>query len=296
MLIFFLVIIIIQIVTESLPISSSGHILLFDKICKIFGYNQVVSTWTDGIFGVLNFPFLIILIVFFLPVWWPLVSRLLQGVHKKIRTRDSYKRFFCLIVRLVMYVILALGITVGLLGLCGIFISLFSLPLDTYLAGTIVYAFGFIITMCFLFSLRFFATSSKVPETLSVKKVILLGLIQGIAILPGISRLASTYCVARWLGISPRRSWEFSFLMLFPLMVAAIMHDVLAFYTGYAQLAKYKQGLDIFFSIPVILTILCASGVSFFVLRFTNKLVLERKVWLFGFYMIIPLTILLLIA
>jgi undecaprenyl-diphosphatase len=51
----------------------------------------------------------------------------------------------------------------------------------------------------------------------------LLGVAQGLAVLPGLSRSGSTITVALWLGIRPDRAYELSMLMSLPAVTGALL-------------------------------------------------------------------------
>ncbi|HEX5098145.1 MAG TPA: undecaprenyl-diphosphate phosphatase, partial [Polyangiaceae bacterium] len=52
---------------------------------------------------------------------------------------------------------------------------------------------------------------------------LLLGVAQGLAVLPGLSRSGTTIAVALWLGVRPRRAFELSMLMSVPAILGAIV-------------------------------------------------------------------------
>ena len=118
-------------------------------------------------------------------------------------------------------------------------------------------------------------------ESLDIKKALLLGVVQGIALLPGISRFALTYVVGRFLKLSPRRSFETSFLIQFPLIIAG-------FCKGLFYLLLAPNCVSIF-GIQVIWAFLGGTVVSFGFLHFVYYLALRGKLWLFSFYMLIPI-------
>jgi len=72
--------------------------------------------------------------------------------------------------------------------------------------------------------------AEKVPVgtgSISFAKAILIGLIQAIAILPGISRSGSTIAGGLLLGIDRKRAARFSFLMVLPLIFGSMAKSIL---------------------------------------------------------------------
>jgi undecaprenyl-diphosphatase len=254
--------IITQIVTESFPVSSSSHI----KLLEIFlaqrsaaGFLLELPKYFDDF---LHGPTLIVLAVFFFHRWYGLVRHCIRWNHL----------FFGVVTRTA----LASTITV-------FFYFLFQLlPIASY----IPLGFGLLITMTLLFSLKWCQEDFYEPYTL--RKAALLGIVQGLALLPGISRLGSTYVAARWLKLSPRHAMEASFAMQVPLMIAAFIRaSVSLLRSPYVhQLLNVKVGL----------VMLSASIVAYAGLWVVMYLARVHKLWFFAWYMIIPLVAWLLIS
>jgi len=72
---------------------------------------------------------------------------------------------------------------------------------------------AFLLTGIILWSTRRLAGTREVPTT---RSAIGIGLMQALAILPGVSRSGSTVSAALWSGLTPQRAAEFSFLMAVP--------------------------------------------------------------------------------
>ncbi|MFO7180814.1 MAG: undecaprenyl-diphosphate phosphatase [Pseudomonadota bacterium] len=84
----------------------------------------------------------------------------------------------------------------------------------------------------FVVGLGFLATSVCVASTFwvrpgtrehpSIAATLLVGIAQGLAVLPGFSRSGATITSALWLGVRPDRAFELSFLMSLPAVLGAI--------------------------------------------------------------------------
>jgi undecaprenyl-diphosphatase len=61
---------------------------------------------------------------------------------------------------------------------------------------------------------------------LSIPKALLMGLAQGAAMIPGISRSGATICTGIYLNIERKQAADFSFLMLLPVIIAATLLEV----------------------------------------------------------------------
>ena len=267
-MLYFYVYIATQIVLESFPVSSSSHLVLLERYLNRYGF--AIDHRQGFFFDFLHFDLVsidvldhflhgvtaLVILVFFFPQW---------------------RIFFTHFSRYWRYV-LTIGALTALAD---------SLTLVLYLArGSLLFAcptlgIGFVITALLLFSLRF--VSDKQTGRLTWRTACVLGFVQGLALLPGISRFASTYVVARWLAFTPRRAFEVSFLIQWPLITLAFANSV-------RMLAMQSNSVHLF-SGPLFLVMVGAGIVAFWVLRFVRTLADAQRLWLFSIYMLFPLMV-----
>ena len=69
--------------------------------------------------------------------------------------------------------------------------------------------------------------SAKTIETLSTKELLIIGLAQALAVIPGVSRSGAVIISGRILGLPKVLITEFSFLLAIPTMLAATAYDLL---------------------------------------------------------------------
>jgi|SaaInlLV_10m_DNA_2_1039722.scaffolds.fasta_scaffold00173_19 undecaprenyl pyrophosphate phosphatase UppP len=259
-----------QIICEAFPISSSGHVTLLENLFRAVSFDakEALDFFAHG-------PTAIIILIFFIKSWWPVLFR----IFSHYSYRDSYKRLWKIIFKIIFFVsVSTVFITAGLFFPLKKILqnySLFKSPLFLFV--------GFVITSVSLFSLyiknRFY--SDEYCEKWDFKKAIILGFIQGTAwLIPGVSRLATTYVAGRWLKLSPRRSFQISFLIQFFLIAAA---GVKGFFD--LSVSSYSFVLhDLnFWGSVVIASVLAYAGLHFVWLAIKYK-----KIWWFGFYELIP--------
>ncbi len=198
----------VQIVGESLPLSSSGNVKVWTTLCSMLGLITLPSVpFCKNIDFLLHIPTLLILLIFFFKRW--------------IRYIPWYGCRWRQTVRVLLWV--------GLVDAMTSFFYFFR-ALHDYCEGTTLPLWiGFLITASLLYSTRR-CTIQHLPElsVFSFKKAFVFGMMQSIAVIPGISRFASTYAVGRWYGYKPADALWFSFLIQIPLLLAAI---ALASYT-----------------------------------------------------------------
>lgn len=247
----------VQVVTESFPISSSGHCALLDRFWSKF-VQAIVSLqppvpWSDRVFferfiDLLHLIPLCIIAIYFYKRWSLFVAH-------PIRT-------WRLAVRLIGYAALADVVT-----------GAFYLVRDWSFFTALPLWLGFGLTTIFLFSLLVLPEENS---RLTSVRAIGLGLFQGAALLvPGLSRFATTFFGARLLGFSSRQSLEVSFMIQWPLMLAAATRSVFFFaHTSYEA-----------FMVPMLWIVVAYSAVAaWYGFVFSARTALLGRLWVFGFY------------
>ena len=262
----FYVLVTTQIVTESLPISSSGHEILLSCLMHLLDSNLILSPLmcSDTISYFFNIPTVILVPIFFFNRWWPIVK--------------AWRRTWRIFIKIACYAWVA----------CAVTASLFLLIRSLTIRIPLWISFG--ITAVLLFSLAYAppqASHEATPGTaernkkLSVWYAIALGLVQGCAFFPGLSRLAAVYVVARWFGFNAQRAFEITWLVQWPLVVGA---------SGVSMLMLYLNPTMSYFISPTLLCIMVvAAFVSYLCLGWTYRMALAHRLHWIAMYMIIPL-------
>lgn len=253
---YFCLLVIVQIIFESFPISSSGHVQLLLCLSNFMGYSgwQQYALYSESVDYLLHGPTLIILMLYFYKRWWPLISR--------------WRSARVMIMRSALLLVCADGITV---------LSYFFLkPL---VGGRLPLWTGFFITACALGSLRLCVKKKYVFG--NIKKGLILGCAQSIALFPGISRFALTYVAARWMRIRPERSFELSMLIQCPLIMVAFIKSL------YDMSMSPLQGCSPFLG----MIIGGATVISYWCLTFVGYCIKKELIWFFSLYMVLPMII-----
>jgi undecaprenyl-diphosphatase len=263
----------VQIVLESLPVSSSGHVHLLEALFSYLGYamNDYKARWiysigdywaVDTFMHMLHGPTAIIVALFFKNRWMILVR---HPMHCR---------------RILVKIIL-------LTGCADLMTSIFFIAFKRYQLIALPLSVGFLITAVLLFSLRW-RPHLCLQASLNLKTALMLGIIQGIALLPGISRLAAVFVSASWLGFSSRKAFEITWLIQWPLIFVAAIHGFYCMICmGYGPLLS-NPGL--------LMTVGLSSLISFFLLYVVAYLAYTNRWWWFSFYMIVPLILCILLS
>ncbi|MDQ5982461.1 MAG: undecaprenyl-diphosphatase [Patescibacteria group bacterium] len=192
----------IQGLTEFIPISSSGHLV----IAQYF-----FSGASDHLFlEWINIGTLLALVVYF---WSKIV-----GITKDVFVRHNYR-----LARNILVTALPAGI-VGYLAADFIGSSAF------FGSIVVVVIMSAIVGVVMIFLEKFpKASEVKNGESLSVWRALIIGLAQTIALIPGTSRSGATIIAGRLSGLSPKEAAEYSFLASLPIMVGVtakvFLHD-----------------------------------------------------------------------
>lgn len=247
-----------QVVVEMLPISSSGHLNLMQELFKKTGFDiqqffKEKNTDIKRFYYFLHLPTFIIICYYFAPLW---LSFLFHD-----QTID---------IRPLLWVLSADMVTTLLFWYKPHFIEDFSLGA------------GFLITSGVLFATSH-CTGNKPITDWYFSDALVIGLMQAISFLPGVSRLAITCLAGCLLGFSLFDAFCLSWLLQVPLIFLAVLKSV----ASRSDRAKLWQLLNI----KTCLAIIISSLMSWMILMLVITIIQLNAWYLFGWYMILPITI-----
>jgi undecaprenyl-diphosphatase len=212
---------ILQGLTEFLPVSSSGHLVLFQHL---FGLKEA-----ELFFDVcVHMGTLMAVVVVFRREIIKIVLALLQLVslggqkEKFLQKADSDPE-------LKMALLIVIGsIPTAVLGL------LFASIADRLFSSTLITGLMLIVTGLLLWVTRTAETLAVAANSghLTKGKAFIIGIVQGLAIIPGISRSGSTISTGLLLGVDRETAARYSFLLSIPAIVGA---GLLSLKDGFSQ-------------------------------------------------------------
>jgi len=244
----FFIVIFVQIILESFPVSSSGHILLLEHFLQFFYSSTIIAASENKIVSYfLHGPTVAILTIFFWDRWTFLVKHI-ATVWK------------------IIFKIIAFVFVADLASFFWYLLFKYKVNISDFPVGV-----GFLISFVCLYSLRFLKRETY--ETLTWQKALLIGLCQGIALLPGVSRFGLTFVVGCWLGLPAKKSFEFSFAIQWPLILAGFIKSIIKLSSVDAHM---------FFNICTLLITLISSIVAFYSLHLVYMLALTNRLWIFS--------------
>ena len=257
---------VIEGITEWLPISSTGHLILAENFLKFEGLSE-------GFFDMFNVviqlgAILAVVVLYFKSIWPLKMQKSKHGGNSKIAWDKN--------ILILWAKILVACVPAAVVGL------LFDDILNEYLYNSWVVA-----TMLILVGIAFIVIENKKKNMkprvndiseLTYKDALIIGLFQLIAaIFPGTSRSGATIIGALLIGISRTVAAEYTFYLAIPVMFGASLLKILKFglsFTG-MELAVLIVGM------------LVAFLVSIFVIKFLMNYIKKHDFKVFGWYRIV---------
>lgn len=252
---------IIQGLTEFLPVSSSGHLSLFQHFTGQSGE-------ASGLFSILLHlgTLVAVCIAFWGTIWkmllafFGMIADLFKGKFS-FKTQDPDRRMVFMVI-------------VGLLPLLVFF---FVRDFYTSLAtdnDIIVEGFCFLLTAALLFMADHLVPGKKTAGSMRTRDALLVGTMQGIAPLPGLSRSGSTISAGIFAGLDREFAVAYSFILGIPAVLGANVFEVKD---------ALQAGLDI--SVPAALVgMAIAAVVGFFAIKLVRKLAKSGNFKVFTWY------------
>lgn len=199
-----LILAIVQGLTEFLPISSSGHLVLMPVL---FGWEDQGLAFDVAV----HLGTLAAVLFYFRRDLWPMTRDALGTLRGGRRTRESDLAWWVLI-----------GTVPAVI--CGL---LFADAIGTLLRSPLVIAwtmagFGLLLWLSDRFGRR-----ERDESQLGWRDALIIGLAQAVSLIPGTSRSGITITAALFLGLDRQAAARFSFLLSIPIIVAATCYELL---------------------------------------------------------------------
>jgi undecaprenyl-diphosphatase len=200
----------IQGLTEFLPISSSGHLVLGEALLG----GELDKSITFEV--VVHFGTLCSILIYYhkeikdiLSSLWDLMLNPNQ-FSNKVSTDSNIKLTGFILLSMIPALIVGLTLKETIEN---VFLNPFTVSIMLLVTGAI------------LFSTRF---REKFPNNVKASSAFVMGLAQAFAILPGISRSGATISLGLYLGIKREEVANFSFLMVIPVIAGAMLLELIA--------------------------------------------------------------------
>ena len=235
---------IIQGLTEFLPVSSSGHLLLVENI---FGISE-----GSLFFNVLvHFATLIAVVLVF---WKDVVYLVRHPFSKEMGT---------IIVACIPTVIIAL---------------LFEHFADEFAMSSFV-GFGFLVSGVIVGLTSILQRrKNAICTPIDYKKALAIGFVQGLAVLPGISRSGSTICAGLMMKTEREEAGKFSVLISIPVICGGMIFEIID---------GCRFGFGKALALPSIVGFLSAFVVALLTIKLMMKVIKSGNWWPFAVYLVL---------
>lgn len=239
---------IIQGLTEFIPVSSSGHLVI--------AQNLLLGEADHLFIQALDFGTLAALVIYFLPK--------LVDLARQVFVKRDYR---------LARNILITCIPAGLLGLIlADFIQASEVLLHPLTVAIMLALVGVLMIVVDKLPKK----SPKATGTdLSPRRALIVGLAQAFALIPGVSRSGSTIIASRIMGLSPRGAAEYSFMVSIPIMVGLVGKLLLK----PADRAYLLENLDV-----IVIANVAAFVAAMLAIHFLLKYLSRHGLALFGWY------------
>lgn len=252
---------ILQGLTEFLPVSSSGHLSLFQHFTGLDGEGAVTMTIVFHL-GTLVAVFI---------AFWEKIRNLITEAFRMLRDVFTGKfRWKSMNPerRMIMMII------VSILPLFGFYI--FKDFFEGFANDSSIMAEGFcfLYTAALLFLSMKYGNGSRSAGETTVPAALTVGVFQGIALLPGVSRSGSTISAALFTGMKREDAVEYSFILGIPVILAGA-----AVKLGEASGSEVRENL-----LPLAVGFIVSAAAGYFAIGLIKKLVANDKFHVFAWY------------
>ncbi len=201
---------IIQGLTEFLPVSSSGHLVLLQNL---FGIRE-----PELLFDIsLHIGTLIAIFIVFYREIRSILQTLLR-LPALIKSSGNLKSVFADNEEIRIFALILIGsIPTAILGI------LFHKIADQIFGAVWIVGVMLLVTGTLLWFTRQMSDEGRPLIKVSIRDALMIGLIQGMAIMPGISRSGATISMALFLGMNREVAGRYSFLLSIPAILGAMM-------------------------------------------------------------------------
>ena len=274
---------IVEGVTEWLPISSTGHLILVDALWKTENHPVLTDTFMNMFEVVIQFGAIIAVIVLFWQKLWPFHTKAKRKKRSWFREASdnrvvcSIQRFcdnHCYMDKIVMWLKIAISCLPAIL---------VGLPLDDWMEEHL-YNPPVVAAMLILYGVAFILVEkrnqSRTPRIRTMNDfrwtdALLIGVFQVLALIPGTSRSGATILGGILIGASRGLAAEYTFFLAVPVMFGASLLKIVKFgaFSG-------VQG------IVLLLGMVVAFVVSLIAIKFLMSYIKKHSFAAFGYYRI----------
>ena len=258
---------IVQGLTEFLPISSSGHLIIMQNILGLGN-----SEGADLLFDMLLHLGTLIAVFF---AFYKLIFSLIESFFKSIpqvfsgkfkwKSADENQRMILLLI----VSIVPLFFIVPIMG-----------KIEEMYSSVLVVGIALMINSVILFVSDKVITGKKTAKTMKIKDAAAIGIVQVIAIIPGISRSGSTIVGGLFCGLDRQFAAKYSFIMSIPTILGGVALNII-------DSMQQTGGIDTSLISTYLIGVLASAITGFLAIRILQYLLKSKKFIIFSVYCLI---------
>lgn len=263
---------IIEGITEWLPVSSTGHLILFEKFCPI---KNVSAGFAELFEYLIQLGAIFAVVVLFWKKLFPLEKTACSDEQGAEKTKIVWKKD---VLTMWLKVIVACVPAVFAIAVDQVFEKLSPLSETAIIAGALI-VYGIVFILVEKWNAK---RNPKVTEiaALSYKYAFFIGCFQVLAAIPGTSRSGITIIGALLLGVDRKTSAEFTFFLAIPTMVGTSGYKILKFLMDEGSISGTEIGY-------ILIGMAVAFAVSMLAIKFLMNFVKKHDFKVFGAYRIL---------
>ena len=250
---------IVEGITEWLPISSTGHLILLDEFVKLNASDE----FKEMFFVVIQLGAILAVIVSFWKKLFPFSTEQSEAIHIKKDTLSLWGK------------ILVASVPAAIIGL------FFDDPIDALFYNPQTVAFTLILYGILFIIIENRQKNREIKITnvngIDYKTAVLIGVFQMLALIPGTSRSGATIVGALLIGVSRVAAAEFTFFLAIPVMLGASFLKIV-------KLGIPAAGMEV---AVLLVGSVVAFAVSLFAICFLIGYIKKRNFKAFGWYRIV---------
>ena len=248
-------------ITEWLPISSTGHLIILNDFLS---FKEVNPSFFELFLVVIQLGAIFAVVVSYFKKLNPFSKKLEKEEKKSI-----YKAWILILISCIPAAIVGL---------------LFDDLLDKYLYNKLTVSITLIVYGIVFIILEYFNSKRQIKyeevKDFTYKTALIIGLAQVLALIPGTSRSGITIISALLIGCSRKSSCEFSFFLSLPIMIGASLLKLVKYFIK-GNLLTLNEGLVLFTGI------IMSFAVSILIINFLMNYIKKKDFKIFGYYRII---------
>ncbi len=252
---------IVQGLAEFLPISSSGHLALLQYFFGVEADSVLLFT------VMMHVGTLVSVFIIYRKDIWALILELIDTIKDLCTGKGP--RINSSPMRRMGFMIIVATIPTALIGL------LFEDFFESLYASIVSIAIGLIFTGIILFVAERMGKSDKGPMEMKWRHAIFIGIMQGIAICPGVSRSGSTLFGSLISGLKREFAVEFVFLISIPSILGSVVLEMPK---------ALAEGMDASMAGPLIVGVILAALSGIFAIKAMIKVVSSKRLIGFTIY------------